>query len=209
MHFRIGFGLAACAVLAACGGSERPATVSSSATADWRRVATDGDRERLRVWRRAWVEALTKARASGNTKAIVAQGALFEPDRALDVAMPPPGRYKCRVFKLGARGTATQDFTVYPYFACRVVAEGDVSSFFKESGSQRPVGLAFPDGSGRAIFLGTMMLGDEKTALDYGRDTSRDMAGIIQRVDQRRWRVILPYPRFESLLDVIEMLPAE
>jgi hypothetical protein len=208
MYLKIGFGLAACAMLTACGGGERPAAVSSAAPADWRRVATDADRERLRVWRRAWVEALAKARGSGNGKAIAAEGALFDPDHALDVAMPPEGRYKCRMFKLGARGTAMRDFTAYPYFECRVVGEGDVSSIYKSSGSQRPVGLAFPDGSARAIFLGTMMLGDEKTALDYGRDANRDMAGIIQRIGERRWRVTLPYPRFESMLDVIEMVPA-
>jgi hypothetical protein len=143
MYLKIGFGIAACAVLAACGRTEPPATVSAAAAApaDWRRVATDADRERLRVWRRAWVEALAKARGSGNGKAIAAEGVLFEPDRALDVAMPPEGRYKCRMFKLGGRGTAMQDFTAYPYFECRVVAEGDVYSIYKSSGSQRPVDL--------------------------------------------------------------------
>lgn len=208
MTSRIGFALAACAVLTACGGGkDRPATAGHIASTDWRKVATAGDRERLRTWRQAWTAALDKARATGNASAIVAEGALFEPDRALDTAMPPAGAYKCRVFKLGARGVGVRDFTAYPYFDCRVDAEGDVSSFYKVGGSQRPVGLAFPDGGGRAVFLGTMMLGDEKTALEYGRDAGRDMAGIIQRIGERRWRVVLPYPRFESTLDVIELVP--
>ncbi|WP_380817196.1 DUF4893 domain-containing protein [Sphingomonas hylomeconis] len=209
---KMGFGLAACAMLAACGGGgggggDRPATAVAAAPLDWRRVATEADRTRLRNWRVAWIEAMTKARAAGNGKAIDAQGPLFDPDHALDGAMPPPGDYRCRIFKLGARGTGAKDFTSYPFFGCRVEAEGDVSSFYKTEGSQRPVGLAFPDGQ-RAIFLGTMMLGDERNALEYGRDANRDMAGIVQRVGARRWRVALPYPRFESTLDVIEMLPA-
>ena len=208
MYLRISFGLAACATLVACGGDRGPKPGVAAATLDWRRVATQADRERLRTWRTAWIDALAKARASGNSKAIAAEGVLFEPDLALDDAMPPPGAYKCRIFKLGARGSGTRDFIAYPYFGCRVDAEGGVSSFYKTDGSQRPVGLAFPDGS-RAIFLGTMMLGDEKTALEYGRDADRDMAGIVQRVAPRRWRLALPYPRFESTLDVIEMLPAE
>ena len=101
-----------------------------------------------------------------------------------------------------------RDFTAYPYFGCRIEAEGDVHSFYKVDGSQRPVGLAFPDGESRAVFLGTMMLGDEKIALDYGRDADRDMAGIIQRIGDRRWRMVLPSPRFESMLDVVEIVPA-
>ena len=58
------------------------------------------------------------------------------------------------------------------------------------------------------IFLGTMVLGDEKRALEYGRDSARDMAGALERVGERRWRLILPYPRFESMMDVIELVPA-
>ena len=209
MTLRLSIGLATCGVLAACGGGgNRPAASVPPQVTDWRQVATDADRTRLRGWRQAWMAALAKARAAGNGRAIAAQGALFEPDRALANAMPPPGPYKCRVFKIGANGTGVRDFTAYPYFECRVDAEGDVSSFYKMDGSQRPVGLAFPDGATRAVFLGTMMLGDEKTPLEYGRDAERDMAGFIQRVDERRWRVVLPYPRFESMLDVIEMVPA-
>jgi hypothetical protein len=60
----------------------------------------------------------------------------------------------------------------------------------------------------RGVFLGTMMIGDETTALDYGRDADRDMAGLIERVGDSRWRIVLPYPRFESMLDVVEIVPA-
>jgi hypothetical protein len=126
---RLGLGLAACAALTACGGrGDRPAVAAAPVVLDWRQVATDADRNRLRNWRQAWVAALTKARESGNAPAIAAQGALFEPDRALADAMPPSGAYRCRVFKIGANGTAARDFTAYPWFECRVDAEGDVST---------------------------------------------------------------------------------
>ena len=208
-----GFALAACAALAACGGRDRPARASvkagTSAALDWRQVATRADRDRLRNWRTSWVAAIDKARASGNGAALAAESKLFEPDRALSGAVPPPGAYRCRVFKIGANGTAARDFTAYPYFDCRIEAEGDVSSFFKTGGSQRPVGLAFPDSDTRAVFLGTMMIGDEKAALQYGRDADRDMAGIVQRVDEKVWRLALPQPRFESMLDVVEIVPVK
>jgi hypothetical protein len=54
-----------------------------------------------------------------------------------------------------------------------------------------------------------MQLGDEKRPMSYGRDANRDMAGLIERIAERRWRVVLPYPRFESVLDVVELVPAD
>jgi hypothetical protein len=58
------------------------------------------------------------------------------------------------------------------------------------------------------IFLGTLQLGDEQGSLRYGHDAERDMIGVVQRVGPSRWRLALPSPAFESLLDVIELVPA-
>ncbi|MDJ0278013.1 DUF4893 domain-containing protein [Sphingomonas sp. 2R-10] len=194
-----------------CGGR---AVASSGAAAparpdgdDWRRVATPADRDRLRRWRDAWLTALPRARTA-DPGAIAAQGALFVPDAALTGGALPAGRYRCRVYKLGGAGSAMRDFTAYPAFDCVIRDEGRVRSFYKETGSQRPVGLLFPDGD-RTVFLGTLLLGDERAALQYGQDRDRDMAGVLERIGERRWRLVLPYPRFESLLDVVELVPAE
>lgn len=198
-------------LLGGCGGREaepeRAAEAPSYAALDWRQVATPADRDRLRGWRDAWMTALPRARAA-DAKAIGAAGALFEFDRALGSAMPPPGAYRCRVYKLGAAGSAMREFTAYPWFECRIEDEGEVRSIYKTSGSQRPVGLLFKDSDARAIFLGTLVLGDERAPLEYGQDASRDMAGYVERVGERRWRLVLPSPRFESLLDVVELVPA-
>ena len=53
-----------------------------------------------------------------------------------------------------------------------------------------------------------MLLGDETRAMRYGIDPGRDMAGAVERIGPRKWRLILPYPRFESTLDVVELIPA-
>ncbi len=189
-------------------GSTCAAVAAKPVPTDWRKVATAQDRIRLQGWRDAWVAALAKARAAGNANAIAKQGALFDIDRSLPTARPPAGNYRCRMFKLGGKGPASPDFTAYPAFACRIDDEGEVAGFYKVDGSQRPVGLMFDDRGGRGVFLGTMMLGDETRPMDYGRDASRDMAGYVERVDEKRWRIVLPWPRFESLLDVIELVPA-
>jgi hypothetical protein len=186
-----------------------PAAAKDDIPADWHRVATASDRARLRNMRQAWLEALAKVRAAGHGKAIAAQGVLFDPDRALAGAKPPAGDYRCRVFKLGAQRPGNRDFTAYPAFRCRIDPEGEMLSFYKIGGSQRPVGLVFEDGRYREIFLGTLSLGDEGRPLDYGRDANRDMAGVVERIGPRRWRLVLPYPHFESLLDVIDLVPMD
>ena len=171
-------------------------------------MATAEDRTRLRNWRQAWIDALAKAQGSAKAAVVASDSLLFDPDRALSGAMPPPGNYLCRVIKLGANGTAMHDVTTYPPVDCKVDDEGEVSSLYKVSGAQRPVGLLFPESQARAVFLGTMVLGDETKPLSYGQDSNRDMAGYIERIGDKRWRLVLPYPRFESLLDVVEIVPA-
>ena len=129
--------------------------------------------------------------------------------RSLPSAALPAGDYRCRTIKLGSRGEDTLNYIAYPAFRCRVAPgpEG-LMNFAKLSGSQRPVGRLFPEHDTRMIFLGTMQLGDEPRALRYGRDRERNMAGRLERVGERRWRIVFPYPHFESLLDVLELVPA-
>ena len=198
--------LATAIAISAAAAIAGPASGSEADDLDWRRVATLGDRTRLRTWRQAWIEALDHARKN-NADAIAAGGALFDPDRAYSGAIPPAGRYRCRVYKLGAKGTAMAEFTSYPDFACRIGSDGDVATFSKLEGAQRPIGVLFRDSASRAIFLGTLVIGDERHAMRYGRDASRDLVGYIERVGDRRWRLVLPYPRFESILDVVELVP--
>ena len=183
-----------------------PVQAADAEELDWRRVATASDRTRLRNWRQAWIEALDHARKA-NVDKIVAGGALFDPDRAYSGAVPPVGRYRCRVYKLGAKGTAMAEFTSYPDFACRVGTDGNLPTFYKLEGAQRPAGAFFRDTASRAVFLGTLVIGDERRAMQYGRDASRDLVGYVERVGDKRWRLVLPYPRFESILDVVELVP--
>jgi hypothetical protein len=58
------------------------------------------------------------------------------------------------------------------------------------------------------VFLGTLVLGDESLPVSYGSDRMRDMAGLVERIGDNRWRLVLPAPAYESLLDVIELVPA-
>ena len=191
------------------------ASVSSPAVAQdaggirvWRSIATNDDRRRLHDWRDAFVEALAEARAGGFGAEIARESTLLRPDAALARPAIPNGRYRCRTLKLGNRGGAGLAFVGYRPFDCNVDTGRFGQVFTKTGGSQRPSGRLFPGDDRKLIFLGTMLLGDETRAMRYGIDPGRDMAGAIERIGPRKWRLILPYPRFESTLDVIELVPA-
>jgi hypothetical protein len=100
------------------------------------------------------------------------------------------------------------DYVAYPAFDCRIRAEDGLVSFAKLNGSQRPVGLLLPYTGNRKIFLGTLLLGDETRALEYGRDRERDLVAVVERIDDYRWRLVFPYPHFESTIDIVELVPA-
>lgn len=203
---RIAAALALALSLAGC-GKGGALDYTSPPESRWRVIATEQDRERLRTWRKAWVEALPQARGV-DAAAITAGGALFEPDQAMANAMPPAGEYKCRTFKLGAKRPGLREFSALPTVNCRVQRDGDLPALVTLDGVQRPVGTLYQDSDTRAIFLGTLELGDENVPLNYGLDARRDMAGYVERIGINRWRLVLPWPSFESQLDVIELIPA-
>jgi hypothetical protein len=195
--------------LPACASGKTGPGATVPAAAGWRSVATDFDRERVRKWRTAWVKAIGQARSGGHGAEVAGEGLLLEPDAALRGVAPPPGDYRCRVVKVGARGEDMLNYVAYPSFDCRIGGDGSTPAFSKLTGSQRPVGRLFPDSDRRLVFLGTLQLGDERGTLRYGHDRQRDMVGLLERIGERRWRLAFPYPAFESTLDVIELLPKE
>jgi len=174
---------------------------------NWRVIVTDNDRQRLRDWRTAFVKALDQARAAGHAADIAGEGPLLEPDAALGPVPIPNGRYKCRLIKLGAKTPGGIEYIVFPAYHCRVGQEEELQSFTKLTESQRYAGRLFPGDPLRQAFLGTLVLGDEQRALQYGRDEDRDLAGWVERIGDNRWRMVLPYPHFESTLDVLELVP--
>ena len=183
-----------------------PGMIAEWASA-WRRIATIDDRERLRDWRTTFTTALDAARKAGHSADIDREGALLDPDAALSNGAIPNGMYRCRVIKLGAKAQGNLAYVSYPGFTCRVRPDHQLQRLGKLSGSQRYVGIVFPNDAVRQVFLGTLVLGDERRALQYGQDQDRDVAGYVERIGPARWRLIMPKPHFESQLDVMELVP--
>jgi hypothetical protein len=198
---------AALAALAVPAAAWAASAVGQGESRAWRQVATEQDRARLRDWRSTWVEGLKAARRKFGNE-VEQAGALLDPDGALLQPEPPAGEYRCRTIKIGGQDGAMFDWIAYPEFRCRISREGGVLSFVRTGGSQRPVGRIYPDGVRRMIFLGSLQLGDERQVLPYGADERRDLAGILERVEDKRWRLVFPRPAFESIIDVIELVPA-
>lgn len=202
MRDRALFALAASVALAAPSGGVQAAKRAADPVA-WRLVITDPDKGRLRSWRDAWVLGLRQARTAGESADIAREGVLLDPDAGLENAIIPDGDYDCRTIKLGRRATTGLSYMAYPAASCRIAG----GRFDKLDGAQRPAGTLWAYDPTRLIFLGTMALGDEPRALDYGRDGERDMVGLLERIGPQRWRLVLPQPRWQSQVDVIELVP--
>ena len=191
----------------ACSTITQPTQMVSQPALAWRDLASRNDEQRLRDWRKTFVEAVAAARKGGHAMEVAAEGALLDPDAAIGGPIPN-GDYNCRLIKLGAKGQGMLDFVAYPAFRCRVSAEGRLQKFAKLTGSQRQVGLLFPGDAMREVFLGSVALGDEQGAMQYGQDEMRNVVGYVERIGANRWRLIMPKPHFESQMDVMELVPA-
>ena len=193
--------------LSSCEVIEQPSGLIPRWTTAYKQAISENDRVRLRDWRKTFEDALTAARNTGHAEEIARGGALLDPDAAIAGPAIPNGMYRCRVIKLGAKDPGNLDFVSYPDFTCRVHAERQLQRLGKLGGSQRYLGLIFPGDAIRNVFLGTLVLGDERRALQYGQDEQRDVAGYVERIGPSRWRLLMPQPHFESKMDVMELVP--
>jgi len=183
-------------------------TIEVAEAPKWRGIVSSEDEDRLERLSESWTAALDEARAKKFTGAIKAEGELLDPDAALPRPAPSPGPYRCRMIKLGTQDGTGTPFNSYKPFFCYVEAEGDLLTIIKQTGSQRPAGFLYPDANEtRLIFLGTLALGDEEAPLAYRENPARDMVGVMERIAPFRYRLVIPWPQYESKLDVIELMP--
>ena len=184
------------------------ATVELEKQPEWLGVASDEDAEKIGRLSAAWSEALADARRAGFSRDLKAEGALLESGAALPRAAPPPGSYNCRLIKLGSSSKRERAYQAFKPFFCFVGLSGEQLTLAKQTGSRRPAGYLWEtEDSKRLIFLGSVALGNEDTPLAYGDNPARDMAGVFERHGNFRYRLVVPWPRQESKLDVFELIP--
>ena len=177
---------------------------ASAASADWREDATRDDIRRIERLDAAWTQALEKARGT-NGGELRALGGLADPRAGLARPEPTPGAYRCRMVKLGAASGGDVNLFAYGWFRCRVaLSPGGDLTLIKTTGSQRQSGHLYPDSRRRLVFLGAVSWGQDGPAV-YRRDPDRDQVGVFERIGPQRWRLVLPYPKQESILDILEL----
>ncbi len=191
---------------------QRPAAPTGAVqggTDAWRSVATAGDASLLGRLDQAWRLGRAEAEEAGFARQVEALGPLVDPNAAqVGRLQPPPGTYRCRTIKLGRRvegqGLAYVD---YPWFACSVaLTPGGDLTLTKTSGSQRTRGLLYPDTGRRLVYVGAQAWGEAETTFPaYGDKPERDQVGVLERIGQNRWRLVIPWPKQEAKLELLEI----
>jgi hypothetical protein len=186
-----------------------PGTGGQAVLRDWRGIVTATDRDRYARRDAAWRLALEQARRQAGSGDLESVGDLIDPGAVRGGVTPPVGDYRCRTVKLGSQGgEAGLGYVVYGWFACRIEQTPRGLKFSKLTGSQRPSGLLFPETDRQMVMLGSMALSTEPAANSYGQRPDRDLIAVLERIGPGRWRLVLPWPQYESNLDLIELVPA-
>jgi hypothetical protein len=183
-----------------------PAVAAVPVGENWRAVIRSDDLDRINRLDAAWQAGLAEARARRFGAQIAAEGALLAPAAELPRASPPPGSYQCRLIRLGA-GADRRAFTAYPSYFCHIGVEGELLSFTKQTGSERPGGYIWNDSDTRLIFLGAMASGEDEAPPAYGDSPGSDLAGVAERIGPFRYRIVFPWPQGGAKIDVLELVP--
>ncbi|MDO9223467.1 MAG: DUF4893 domain-containing protein [Caulobacter sp.] len=173
----------------------------------WRTVAKAEDQSRVDRLAEAWTAALREAGHQHGAE-IDGTGMLLVPTAGLTGNLQPgPGKYRCRTIKVGGMGDGGLTYVAYPYFSCTVeLTPGGDLILTKTGGSQRTRGLLYPDTDRRLVFVGAQAWGADETEYPaYGQRVERDQVGVFERIGVERWRLVLPWPKQESKLEILEL----
>ena len=186
-----------------------PAEGGQGGAADWHDVASSADASRLGRLDQAWRLGRAEAEDRGFADQVEALGVLVDPNAAQAGRLqPPPGAYRCRSIKLGSNGPGGLGYLEYPFFRCTIeLTPGGDLVLTKLTGSQRTRGLLYPDTDRRLVFVGAQAWGSDETGYPaYGQTPERDQIGVLERIGSDRWRLVLPWPKQDSKLEILELV---
>lgn len=186
-----------------------PAGGEQGGTADWRQVASTTDAANLGRLDQAWRLGRAEAEDKGFAAQVEALGPLVDPNAGQAGRLQPaPGTYRCRTVKLGSNRPGGLGYLEYPWFRCTVeLTPGGDLVLTKTTGSQRTRGLLYPDTDRRLVFIGAQALGAGETGYpDYGDQPIRDQVGVFERIGPERWRLVIPWPKVDSKLEILELV---
>ncbi len=170
----------------------------------WRSVASARDASALDGLPDRWSQALAAGRAAKLSRRIAAEGDLLDPEARLPRAAPAPGSYRCRYVRPGGRRwtSSAQGF-------CYVGVEGGQLTLATELRGLRFGGYLWEvKGEERLVFLGGAVPAGARTPSAYGEDPPSDVAGLVERIGEFRYRLTLPEPSPGTGLTVVELVAA-
>lgn len=184
-------------------GAPRPSVTVEEAE-PWRRVASARDSAAVDGLAAQWERALAASRAAGLTRRVAAEGALLERGAILPRPAPAPGSYRCRSIRLGAR-----KWTASAQGFCYVGVEAGQLSLTTELRSLRLGGYLWELKNGeRLVFLGASVPPGARSAPAYGDNPALDQGGVVERIGEFRYRVVLPGAAPGGEMTVIDLLAA-
>ena len=190
-------------------GPTQPTEGEQGGTSDWRQVVSPADAANLGRLDQAWRLGRAEAEEAGFAQQVEALGPLVDPNAGQAGRLQPaPGTYRCRTINLGSKGEGGLAYLAYPYFRCTIeLTPGGDLILTKTTGSQRTRGLLYPDTDRRLIFVGAEAWGMDETGWpDYGDQSIRDQVGVFERIGSDRWRLVLPWPKVDSKLEILELV---
>ena len=186
-----------------------PAEGEQGGSDSWREVASAEDASRLGRLDQAWRLGRAEAEDKGFADKVEALGVLVDPNAAQAGRLqPPPGTYRCRSVKLGSNSPGGLGYLEYPFFRCTIeLTPGGDLILTKTTGSQRTRGLLYPDTDRRLVYIGAQAWGADETGYPaYRQMPERDQIGVFERIGSARWRLVLPWPKQDSKLEIIELV---
>lgn len=196
-------------LLGACGHSREAGAQPSVGLVEeeeWRSVASPGDAAALDRISARWRAALADARKRYRTR-ISQAGPLLDPEAGLPRATPGPGPYRCTLYRISPPARRRPAFATSREDFCFVgLGEEDRLTFTSELPARRVGGYLFEqEGAPALVFLGAA-IGRDGEAASYGDDGADSEVGILERVGELSYRLVLPEPN--GGVHVIAMTPA-
>ena len=176
----------------------------------WKNHITAFDKDRLSRMAEAIGKGLDEAKANATPKDLAYVKRLLGADTLTLSADTLAKQYRCRTIKVGGPiGSAI----IYGWFKCSVKKMPDGRLFFeKTTGSQRMTGYLYPMSKSKWVLLAAPNKDHSGPARAYSGPKGgiadpqlQDRVGVVEWLQDGRYRIVFPYPVLESTFDIVEM----
>jgi hypothetical protein len=152
--------------------------------APWQDSASPDALRRIDGWRARFNSDVQAVITRGNGFSMAKGGRLFEGDAAMLYGLMPPGLYDCQLFTLN---TEMQAFAESETGKCRVAVEGETRQFSFITTTETTLGQLHDNDAFTSIYLGKGLV-----AAVGGVASDVSEIGVLQRIADTRWRIIIP-----------------